>query len=92
MHMMNQGSSSGSWQVASPTFKMVKRAAVSPNLQAKLRPWVPLIRTVNTNTKGPVYFPCRAERHAAAGATIKLTMPTAMFSVVTTVQAQEPIH
>eukprot|EP00964_Phaeocystis_antarctica_P044621 scaffold25644_cov62-Phaeocystis_antarctica.AAC.7 len=89
---MNQGSSSGSWQVAAPTMQSVRAMAISANLQAKLRPCEPLIRNITRATKGTMYFPCRNVAHVAAGATMKKTMSMAMLSAVRTAQTQEPIH
>eukprot|EP00964_Phaeocystis_antarctica_P163121 scaffold138721_cov133-Phaeocystis_antarctica.AAC.1 len=71
---MNQGPSSESWQVATPTMKVVKKMLISVSLQAKPRPWVPLMKTVNSITKGSKYLACRFPAHVAAGATIKQTM------------------
>eukprot|EP00964_Phaeocystis_antarctica_P116276 scaffold80215_cov62-Phaeocystis_antarctica.AAC.4 len=68
---MNQGSSSGSWHATSPTIKLVKNMVISVNLQAELRPWVPLIRTVNSSTKGTKYLAWRNAAHLAAGAIMK---------------------
>eukprot|EP00964_Phaeocystis_antarctica_P068304 scaffold41379_cov71-Phaeocystis_antarctica.AAC.7 len=71
---MNQGSSSGSWQAAIPTMKVVKKMLISVNLRAKPRPWVPFVKTVNSITKGTRYLACRNAAQLAAGATIKPTM------------------
>eukprot|EP00964_Phaeocystis_antarctica_P062887 scaffold37716_cov63-Phaeocystis_antarctica.AAC.6 len=69
-----QGSSSGSWQVEIPTVKVVKKMLISVNLQAKPRPWVPFVKTVNSITKGTMYLACRNAAQLAAGATIKPIM------------------
>eukprot|EP00964_Phaeocystis_antarctica_P044625 scaffold25644_cov62-Phaeocystis_antarctica.AAC.11 len=66
---MNQGSSSGSWQVAIPTMKLVRNMAISANLQAELTPCVPVIIIVNSIIKGTMYLACRNAAHLAAGAT-----------------------
>eukprot|EP00964_Phaeocystis_antarctica_P088408 scaffold56259_cov64-Phaeocystis_antarctica.AAC.2 len=70
MAHMNQGSSSGSWQVAIPTTQSVQKMVISTNLQANPRPWVPLIRIQRRNAKGAMYLACRTDRHVAAGATM----------------------
>eukprot|EP00964_Phaeocystis_antarctica_P118205 scaffold82006_cov63-Phaeocystis_antarctica.AAC.1 len=74
------------------TRQSARTRAISAALCAKTMPWEPFIRTVASPTRAIMYFSCRTDAHAVAGAVTTPAMSAMQESVNRMVQILEPIR